>query len=318
MVNSWGLRGGPYQDVACSPDGRTFITLGSNGANSILKYWDMDGQEISSFQLPSVLLSCVAFSPDGRRIAAAWPDAIYVWEVGVATEPFAIMQIGNPQNIDDIVYSPDGKLLAAASSTRVMVWDLESRDLVLTHEDGHAPGVRRLAFDRTSEHLVIPAYNEVKLVHVKTGKVGFRAAAKDTVFTSIAAVSPDGRHLITPTRSGMIKIWAIDSGKEVRSFPGWCNDPTSLAFSPDGAQLAVATYGPTEVKLLQVESPLPGVPVLSSSKYHTLAYSPDGKWLAVPGGDNAVDIWGTKDLNCTFRIKLNRRDRTEQVLDDAA
>jgi WD40 repeat protein len=106
------------------------------------------------------------------------------------------------------------------------------------------------------------------------------------------AFSPDGRFVATDlsrpkARAPEVKVWEVASGKEVVTFAGpeKATGFHHLAFSPDGRRLAAVTYEAGQVVLYDV----PGrklVRVEDLGKNAMLrrpAFSPDGKWLAVPG-----------------------------------
>jgi WD40 repeat protein len=68
----------------------------------------------------------------------------------------------------------------------------------------------------------------------------------------------------------------------------------AVAFSPDGT--AVATSGNHEVNLWKVADGTPAQRLRGvSERVHEIAYSPDGQWLAIAGGDpgrsGAVKLW---------------------------
>ena len=50
--------------------------------------------------------------------------------------------------------------------------------------------------------------------------------------------SPDGRHIISGSEDGMIKVWNATSGEEVRTLEGHERRVFSVVFSPDGSQIA--------------------------------------------------------------------------------
>ncbi|HKB38923.1 MAG TPA: WD40 repeat domain-containing protein, partial [Gemmataceae bacterium] len=95
------------------------------------------------------------------------------------------------------------------------------------------------------------------------------------------AFAPEGRRLATAAgaeNTGEVKLWDVDTGKEIATLPRQARRVQSLAFSPDGRTLAVACgkevtiWDPptgTELKRWQLAGPV-----------CRLVYAPDGATLA--------------------------------------
>jgi WD40 repeat protein len=58
------------------------------------------------------------------------------------------------------------------------------------------------------------------------------------------AFSPDGRYLASGSWDSTVKIWDVESGKEVQTLRGHAGFIYGLAFSPDGQRLASASGSP--------------------------------------------------------------------------
>ena len=332
------LRDFPVDDVTYSPDGKTLAAVGSadKGTASEIRVWDFDSQQATNGVIPAGGVRHIAYCADGKRVIAASDRSIYVWEIAAAN--FTVLSERTPVRVStpgivsttwrpvaDIVISPDERLFGLALWDRVELWDMESGTIVLTHEDGHLAGGRTLAFNRAGDLLAIPAYSTVKVIQTATGEVIFTAKSKDIEFSPTVAFSSDGRSLVTPTNDGTVKFWDIESGKERMSIPGWGPDQKVLAFNPDCSKLAVAGYSPSDVKLVSLAPPQeakiiniskPRAEELGDSHAErdafqrgrgvgpsrTLAFSPDGKWLAAPGAENTVDIWEANSWKYAFSL----------------
>src|SRR4029077_378060 len=124
------------------------------------------------------------------------------------------------------------------------------------------------------------------------------------------AFTPDGRHLATGDKTGHIAIWDVESGKQETTLEApvmYTWDPVqrrhsiggirSLAFSPDGKQLAVGGMGKVgNIDHLEGKARVEGFDWASGKQtaefpgdkfaglVNRLAWAPDGSWLLGAGG----------------------------------
>ena len=61
----------------------------------------------------------------------------------------------------------------------------------------------------------------------------------------MVAFRPDGRRLATGSLDGMVKVWDLESGREVLALKGHTKGVFGLAFSPEGQRLASASQDKT-------------------------------------------------------------------------
>jgi WD40 repeat protein len=114
VVRSWNH---PTAELWCwstfLPDGRQFLTLGSNG---VVRWWDVnEDKEVKSLRLAVGEINAAGISRDGRRlIYCSIPDrVVHLVDLPSGTE---VMQFGAPAVVYGwMAFSPDGRYAAGAS-----------------------------------------------------------------------------------------------------------------------------------------------------------------------------------------------------------
>jgi WD40 repeat protein/tRNA A-37 threonylcarbamoyl transferase component Bud32 len=281
---------GPFRRMACRPDGKV-LALAATDAAVVL--WDLAAKKVA-LRLPGKgpPVSCLTFSPDGSRLAAARPNdagtasAIQVWDAATGKE------LENWQahlgRVVGLAFSPDGRRLASAGADKtVKVWNARGGQLVYAGT-GHTDPVSGVAFSADGRRLASASPLSLRLYDAATGReeLVFRPGVAD----GNVALSPDGKRLAT---AGLLKVLDATRGQEAATL--WRKagrQPFRLAASPDGRTLALVSrlqgIGKWEVAVLEVATgretrafPLDALTV------HTAAISPDGKRLA-----SAAELFG--------------------------
>jgi WD40 repeat protein len=111
------------------------------------------------------------------------------------------------------------------------------------------------------------------------------------------ALSADGKTLALGDRQVGVLLLNASNGREKARLAPAAAEPEashvrSLAFSPDGSELAVGLQqGTVEIwSLARLKAPLLRLPG-HRGWVNALAYDRDGRYLASGGSDNLVDVW---------------------------
>jgi len=184
------------------------------------------------------IVSALAFSPDGKRIASGEYDKIgKVWDFQSGK---VIRTLNGHQGlILSLDFSPDGKLLATGGGRgkagEVFLWDpdvAQPKRIV----PRKSPQVNDVAFLPDGQTLATLTYDDVKLWDVKTGKL--KKTLKDG-FLQAMAVSPNGKTLVAVGYD--ITFWNVQTGKESVRLKTLYYSSWSVCFSPDGKILATGS-----------------------------------------------------------------------------
>ena len=104
------------------------------------------------------------------------------------------------------------------------------------------------------------------------------------------AFSADQKTLATASTDGTVKLWEIETGKELAMFRGHQGMVNTVAFSANGKSLATGGED-GEVKLWDVVTRQEIATLHMEDEVRSVAFSTNGKVLASAGSDSAVALW---------------------------
>ncbi|HEX2913418.1 MAG TPA: WD40 repeat domain-containing protein [Chloroflexia bacterium] len=286
--------------MAFSPDGK--ILVGVSEPGSVLTWNVSDGKLLSRYEEPAPIAT--AFSNTGSLRAAVRdkePFSIKLYNnIGKELTSFN----GHTDLVPALAFSPDGKILASGSLDRtVKLWEMPGGKLItaLKRPPLQAYQIFALAFSPDGKILASAGSGDsinnqypVILWDVASGKEIGTLPGHNRLVTSLA-FSPDGKTLISGGKDKTI-LWNIAAKKEQLALTG----PTAikvLRISPDSRLLAgIYENGQLNIweaasgKVLYSNAAQPG----DAADATTLAFSPDGKYLAVMGGgekEGTLRLW---------------------------
>jgi WD40 repeat protein len=312
--------------VVFAPDGKTVAALAWRGEDDgkpgdfrrELTVWDVDETkprfpalivERSTRQPLFAPLSPqrLAFSPDAGRIAvAAYDQTIRL--IDSRTSKVVGTLSGHSREITCLAYFPDGRrLVSGAADHTIRIWDLEAESDLPVIMQAHDDEVTSLAIHPDGRRFASYDGSQIKIWNLNRLQ-GVTAWKDKCEYLDSIALSPDGELLLRGRMkgSGELRLRKVRNGELV----GSQHYPHPLiygaVFSPDGTKIAVATHqgillgltfeldiwdGELRVRLHSFK--LPFATSTPFPQIGSVAFSPDGRWVAIAGrGEKGTgELW---------------------------
>lgn len=295
--------------VAFSPDGHLLVIAGQPDpadANSGCKIQLLD---LAAARVAKVLASTlgictsVAYSPDGRLVAAAsFDNEIKLWDAASGKELPSL--VGHLSCVNAVAFSPVGHVIASGSADgTVNIWPLphipnasgsnQWRMVRSTSEPSPATvgatpvPAASLSVGHAADTTAQAGVQSVGPAHAGDAKVFVLAGHAENMVEAIA-YSADGQWLVSGGGDQEVILWDAKRRQEIRRFKGAAGSVQAVAISPDGSLIASGgqdmivrlwdTRAGTEIRELKGHT----------GAVTSLAFLPDGKTLV----SGAATLWG--------------------------
>jgi len=309
-MSLWDAESGEYlgihkledgiSDVLFISNSRNIVTISYADRGSTIKVLDIQGKELSSFQLRDVQTTFTRIespefkniSPDGQLIATtiSGEKTIKLWNINSNNSIPLFTIDAQEDEVNDVVFSQDGKTIATAPScsvTKKLIvrrWDSKGNPLnpVQLPENQNFRGISHngetiaTTFCESDKKSVSLWDIKGKFLHTLKG---------DFERDSIVKFNPHGNTVATMTSSGRagstVILWDMNgnilNAFQVGGMLGF------MEFSPDGNTIASGSLG-TFVSLRDMTGKM--LPTIKHEEPVTkVAFSPDSKTIASASGN---------------------------------
>ena len=265
--------------VVFDSEGKRLITASRDQTACL---WSTTGRLIKTFRGHLGAVEAAAFSPDGRKIVTAGDDGdAMLWDAEGDPESEALA--GSPAYgwVESLVFAPDGGQLIGAGCC-------ETSDAFLT------------SWNLAKSNVPVPL------------QTSSRAG------TAIA-VSADGRSLAVgegaspeAAAKSRLRVWSLETGRITATVPGLAGTIHSVAFSPEGRLLAVATGDvdekmPGVVRILDAATGVMRSTLPEMAGKVEVAFTPDGRLLVTVNGGKRrpgeIRLWSAASGELVERIE---------------
>ena len=304
-----------FADFAWSGDSRSVATVGSDGA---VKLWEVpSGKGLLTVRGgKGESFGALAWSPDGKALACGAAKSVWLWRL---TGDNILDTAGGYENaggVNALAWSPDSRLLATGAHDGVRILDANSAAAASTIPRPGKGRVLAVAWSLDGGMLAYATGSTVRLVAAQTWKHVVDMKQKRGAHAGwgspagVLRFSPDARLLACGLQSDYDSyggtLWRVPAGQRAQSLDHGGARVLSLAWHPGGGWLASGTHE-GKVRIWEAASGQLRKTIRGPAGWqvHALAWSPDGKTLAVAGAALVVrdrDAW--TDWNRPGPIRL--------------
>lgn len=217
--------------------------------------------------------------PDSSRVFVGCSDS-KVYEVDLAAEkPEWKEMVGHESYVTGVARAGNS-IVSGGWDGRLIWWDAQDRSLIRKQDAAHARWIRGVAASRDGRLVASVADDMLcKVWNAQTGELMHTLAGHEVMTPQhypsmlfVVAFSPDGRHMATADKVGHIVVWNVADGKQLTTLEA----PTMYTW--DAVQRRHSIGG-----------------------IRSLAFSPDGKHLAV-GGTGQINNIDFLEVMCRVEI----------------
>lgn len=256
-------------------------TSGINGVGTktalLLRETIADAKESNRFFHSDRLLR-TSFSPDGKILAVASSNGLYLWNL----DGSLIKKIEeHSDSVYDAAFSPDGETVASVGQDGyIRLWNRDGSPL--RSIKARSDSLTSVAFSPDGKTLASGSFDGIIHLWDKYGELLRTIDSRSGVVYTID-FSPDGESIISGSSDKQF-FWNRDDGALVKTL----EDKRFLGWSSDGEISAIVNSEGTVTLFNRNREPLKS---LSGFSDNVSTFSSNGKYIATLSRDGIVTIW---------------------------
>lgn len=275
-------------DLQFTHDSRHLI---SAGMDSHINMWEVESwQRVRQFSDHNKSVNSISLSPNSTRLVSGSTDhTTRIWDVENGRLLNTLQD--RKQVVSGVAFSPNEKWVAQVSySGRLMIWTVSGEPIFGIKVQKKNLG--SLRFSPDSKKIAVSGLGgDVSVYSVPDGEL-LTTLSNHQIAVGSLQFMRNGRYLLSAGYEYTVKLWDTVSWAEARSILMPIGTRT-VALNANETAVVFLKEGELQIWSLPRWSEREVIPI-STKSLSGVAFSPDGKWLAIGAADKRIRIWKLK------------------------
>ncbi|MCX6156964.1 MAG: protein kinase [Ignavibacteriae bacterium] len=297
--------------LTISPN-NTYVLSGSVDSN--IYFWEVSSlKEIKTFEGHKDSIKFLSYSQDSRYVLSGSGDnSFYLWEIHYPQKKIdnnypLLSKIKSVTELIEIE-NVNKEQLEEIKNLRNRKKYIEAYDLIESLQNSPYLEKSNELLNIKNDICKQSGFRRIRLKNVFCVNI-FRGHT-DRIYS--VDFSCDNKKALSGSRDKTIRLWDIETGKEIRRFEGHTGEVISVEFSPDG-RYALSGSKDNTIRLWEIET---GKEIRRfdghTESVWSVCFSPDGKFLLSGSLDNTIRLWNV-DTGQEIRIFTGHTDEVMSV-----
>ena len=214
--------------------------------HAIVQVWDIIAdKDIFTYRHRELVGLCwdLAWSPDGKHIAAVTHGGVSVWDA-TSGNIITVYKVHQAWTSALAWLDNGGHIASGGSDGKVYIWSLPDGITVLAYE-GHSAPINDIAISPDTKRIASASHDQtVQVWDILTGKPALIYRGHSDAVHAVAW-SPDSNLVASASNDRTVQIWDAINGNTIFSYIGHSNWVHAIAWSPNGRYIATASHDKT-------------------------------------------------------------------------